>query len=135
MTRPYETEILNVQDAVFQRLANDPVLSSAVTGIFDKVPENEQFPYVVLGRCYGTPYRTKTTDGERIELTLDIWSGDNGKKETIDISNLIGAALEAPIFLDSADLFSQELTSIEVLEEVTDLFHGTLVYEFILDKE
>ncbi|WP_028977411.1 DUF3168 domain-containing protein [Sporolactobacillus terrae] len=135
MTRLFETEILNVQDAVFQRLANDPGLSAVVTGIFDKVPETKNFPYVVLGRCYATPYRTKSTDGERIELTLDIWSGDNGKKETIDIANLIGAALEDPLSLDSADLFSQELKSIEVLEEVTDLFHGTLVYEFILDKE
>jgi hypothetical protein len=135
VTRPYETEILNVQDAIFQRLTDDPGLSSVVNGIFDKVPENENFPYVVLGRCYGTPYRTKTTDGERIELTLDIWSGDNGKKETIDIANLIGIALEEPVSLESADLFSQELKSIEILEEVTDLFHGSLVYEFILDKE
>ncbi|SFG10643.1 DUF3168 domain-containing protein [Sporolactobacillus nakayamae] len=135
MTRPYETEILNVQDAVFQRLANDPGLSSAVTGIFDKVPENEQFPYVVFGRCYGTPYRTKSTDGERIELTLDIWSGDNGKKETIDLVNLIGAALEEDLSLEHADIFSQEIKSLEVLEEINDLFHGTLVYEFILDKE
>src|SRR5690606_7685588 len=92
-------------------------------------------PYIVIGRVQSTPERTKTTIGERIEVELDIWSSAKGKKETINIVNLIEDALEGELTIPGADLIDQDITSIEVLEEINDLYHGTVVFVILLDMD
>jgi hypothetical protein len=126
------TKLFEAQSAVFSRLQST---LSDVEGIFDYVPEKTEFPYVVLGRTYATPQKTKTSTGERIEVTLDIWSDSKGKKETIKIVNEIEASLAAELSVEGAFLLSQEITSVEVLEEVNSLYHGTVVFEILLDLE
>lgn len=126
------TKLFEAQEAIFSRLSGNQQLTSAVTGIFDAVPEKKPFPYIVLGRLYSTPELTKTTSGERIEATIDVWSGAKGKKETINIIKLIEASLAEDISVTGAFLLSQEVKSREVLEEVNDLYHGTVVFEILL---
>lgn len=130
MTKLYET-----QSAVYNRLANDQELAKAITGVHDAVPDGENFPYIVLGRSFSQNVNTKTTIGERIEHTIDIWSGAKGKKETINIINLLEAALTEELDVNGAFLLSQEVKSREVLEEANDLYHGTVVLEILLDTE
>lgn len=128
------TKLFEAQTALFNKLENDDDLNQVITGVFDSVPE-EPFPYIVLGRVYTRPHKTKTTDGEIIEFTLDVWSGSNGKKETINIVNCMEKALLADLDVDGAFVVSQEVKSVEILEEVNDLYHGTFVFEIILDLE
>lgn len=106
-----------------------------ITGIFDYIPENTNFPYVVFGRIYITPETTKTTMGERIEITLDIWSGAKGKRESIEVVNSIDDSLSDDLKVPGADVIEQKIKSIEILEETNDLFHGTVVFEILLDME
>lgn len=126
------TKLFEAQGAVFSRL--EPTLTT-IEGIFDYVPEKTEFPYVVIGRTYATPNKTKTSTGERIEVTLDVWSDSKGKKETIKIVNEIEASLAEELTVEGAFVISQEITSIEVLEEVNNLYHGTVVFEILLDLE
>lgn len=130
MTRLYEA-----QKAVFQRLQTDEALMSAINGIHDYVPDETNFPYIVFGRSYSEPYKTKTSIGERIELQIEIWSATKGKEETINIIKLMEAALTEELTVEDAFLISQEIKSREVLEEAIDLFHGTIVFEILLDLE
>lgn len=130
MTRLYEA-----QKAVFQRLQTDEALMSAINGIHDYVPDETNFPYIVFGRSYSEPYKTKTSIGERIELQIEIWSATKGKEETINIIKLMEAALTEELTVEDAFLISQEVKSREVLEEAIDLFHGTIVFEILLDLE
>lgn len=130
MTRLYEA-----QKAVFQRLQTDEALMSAINGIHDYVPDETDFPYIVFGRSYSEPYKTKTSIGERIELQIEIWSATKGKEETINIIKLMEAALTEELTVEDAFLISQEVKSREVLEEAIDLFHGTIVFEILLDLE
>jgi len=127
------TKLFEVQEAIYARLTAE--LGNKVNGVFDYVPEDTKFPYVVIGRVQSTPERTKTTVGERVEVELDIWSSAKGKKETINIVNLIEGALEDELTIPGADLIEQDITSIEVLEEINDLYHGTVVFEVLLDME
>lgn len=127
------TKLFEVQEAIYARLSTE--LGDKVNGVFDYVPEDTKFPYIVIGRVQSTPERTKTTIGERIEVELDIWSSAKGKKETINIVNLIEDALEGELTIPGADLIDQDITSIEVLEEINDLYHGTVVFEVLLDME
>lgn len=127
------TKLFEVQEAIYARLTAE--LGNKVNGVFDYVPEDTKFPYVVIGRLQSTPERTKTTVGERVEVELDIWSSAKGKKETISIVNLIKDALDEELPIPGADLIDQDITSIEVLEEMNDLYHGTVVFEVLLDME
>lgn len=129
------TKLFEAQSAVFSRLEQNVELMKKVTGIHDSVPDKEKFPYIVLGRIYSTPVRTKTTEGEQIVITIDIWSGSKGKKETINIINLIEVALTDDLDVEGAFLLSQKVNSREVLEEVNDLYHGTVEFEILLDLE
>lgn len=129
------TKLYEAQAAVFQRLEADIDLNSRVSGVFDYVPEETAFPYVVLGRVLSTPLKTKTTIGENVEITLDIWSDYKGKKETIDIANIMKNALSNELTVAGAFLLSQDITSVEVLEEVNDLYHGIIICEIKLDLE
>jgi hypothetical protein len=126
------TKLFETQSAVFTRLKSGLV---SVEGVFDYVPEKTEFPYVVLGRTFATPQKTKTSTGERIEVTFDVWSDSKGKKETIHIVNEIEASLAEELTVEGAFVISQEITSIEVLEEVNNLYHGTVVFEILLDLE
>ncbi|ADU30363.1 DUF3168 domain-containing protein [Evansella cellulosilytica] len=131
------TKLYDAQQAVFRCLKADNELRNSVTGVYDYVPDSTEFPYIVLGRVYSTPApKTKTSEGETIEVTLDVWSTYKGKKETSDIVNLIKSALLSEEFeIDEADVIDQEIKSIEILEEDNELFHGTVVFEIILDME
>ena len=129
------TKLYDAQVSVFKRLENDSELMSAVTGVYDFVPEETNFPYVILGRCTATPVNTKTTIGERIEVTLDVWSVYKGKKETANIINLLEASLTDELTVEDADLITQEIKSIEIVEESNELYHGTVVFEILLDLE
>lgn len=126
------TKLFEAQSAVFTRLQST---LTSVEGVFDYVPDKTEFPYVVLGRTYATPNKTKTSTGERIEVTLDVWSDSKGKKETIKIVNDIEASLTDELIVEGAFLIDQKINSIEVLEEVNNLYHGTVVFEILLDLE
>lgn len=127
------TKLFETQETIFKRLTEE--LGNKVNGVFDYVPEDTKLPYIVIGRVYSVPEKTKTTEGERIEVELDIWSSAKGKKETINIVNLIKNALEDDLVIPGADVIDQEIKSIEVLEEINDLYHGTVVFEVLLDLE
>ncbi|WP_169865207.1 DUF3168 domain-containing protein [Sutcliffiella halmapala] len=129
------TALYKAQEAIFQRLEENEDLQKRVTGIFDYVPESTGFPFIVLGRIYSMANKTKTTEGEKLEITLDIWSTYQGKEETIDIMNLVEASLTEELSVEGAFLISQEVKDREVLEQENGLFHGTLMYEILVDLE
>lgn len=129
------TKLYNAQEAVFQRLFSDKNLTKSVNGVFDYVPDNTDFPYIVLGRIYSTPSNTKVSVGERVEVTLDIWSDYKGKKEAASIINQIEMLLEEEIEVVDADVIDQGVISREIIEETNDLYHGIVVYEILLDSE
>ena len=129
-------KLFDVQKAIYQRINTDDGVKERVNGIFDAVPDESRFPYIVLGRFFLTPYITKTSKGWQIEQTIDVWSAKKGKEETIGIIDSIKRALEREkLSIDGAYVVSHEIKSIEILEEEIDLFHGTFIYESIIDVE
>ena len=104
-------------------------LVSKVTGIFDSVPENTNLPYITFGKIASQPLNTKTSDGEMISVSIDIWSEKQGKKETVDIMSEIELALKTELVLDTATLISQRVINREAWEETYGLFTGTIEFE------
>jgi len=123
------TRMLEVQQKVFQALLTNTNLVSKVTGIFDSVPENTNLPYVTFGKIASQPLNTKTSDGEMISVSIDIWSEKQGKKETVDIMSEIELTLKTELVLDTATLISQRVINREAWEETYGLFTGTIEFE------
>ena len=127
--------MLELQTAIYARLDSSAQLKKAVTGIYDYVPEETSFPYVVIGEVVSEPWNTKTTDGEAVTISLDIWSDQRGKKETFSIMKLIEQALKDPIEPTGVFVIDERITRRAAREEPNALFHGELDYTFKIDME
>jgi hypothetical protein len=80
--------LLNVQEAVLGALATSAEVQAVLGStprLYDHVPPNATFPYVVYGPSHVVPYDTKTEVGFEQVITLNIWSRYRGGKETRDV--------------------------------------------------
>jgi len=68
---------LPLQKAVFDRL----VAQLAPTPVYDDVPEESAFPYVVIGEDTGSDWFSSTWGGREVTLTIHVWSQYRGMKE------------------------------------------------------
>lgn len=77
-----------LQSAVYQRLSD-----ALSVPVYDDVPANAEFPYVVLGEDTHIPWDTDDSTGAESTITLHIWSRERGKREAKQIQGEIYAAL------------------------------------------
>jgi len=72
-----------VQAAVYERLAGDTALAALLpaSGIFDAVPDDTPFPYIVFGDLTARPADTQGTTGYDITLDIETYSRNAGMKE------------------------------------------------------
>ena len=115
----------NYQGAIYEKL------TSLGYNVYDEVPENAKFPYVVIGDIEFQEAQGHFEDILDISVNLLIWSIWEGKKEVNDISsNIINS------FTDLEDIktgdqslykFSFGNSSIKRLDGV---YNGSLTLEF-----
>lgn len=84
-----QTALWPLQQAIYKRLANDIALNKKVTGVYDYVTKETPFPYVTIGEPNMSPFETKTSYSENIPWVLHCYSDYPGKKEAIEILNLM----------------------------------------------
>ena len=82
-----------IQKAIFQTLTADTDLMQAVTGVFDHVPQNQPYPYVVMGEDTALQWDTDDSDGTEATLTIHVWSRQAGRREAKEIMQVIYGAL------------------------------------------
>lgn len=66
-----------VQTALIAALQAHPVLSAALSGVYDGVPPRAAFPYIAVTDGLVTDWSTKTARGREVRLALTIW--DDGE--------------------------------------------------------
>jgi hypothetical protein len=74
-----------IQTAIYDRLTTDLSLMDKITGVYDDVDQDIQFPYVTIGDSTSIPWRTQTRFGEEVTVTLHIWSRYQGYREAYEI--------------------------------------------------
>ncbi len=74
-----------VQKAVYDVLSADATLMATVSGIFDFVPQDTDYPYVTIGNSRLMDYSTVITTSFRQTLTIQVYSRSRGRKEVSDI--------------------------------------------------
>lgn len=75
-----------VQKAVFEAFNNSPGTDFTV---YDDVPEDAEFPYIVIGETTTVPFRTKDSDGFEVSIIIHCWSRFDGREE---VKQMMGQA-------------------------------------------
>jgi hypothetical protein len=85
----------SLQQSIFSTLSANAALTALVGSdrIYDDVPQGSPLPYLTIGQTTVRDWSTATEDGNEHILTLHVWSGAKGKKETSEIMGAIRNAL------------------------------------------
>ena len=79
-----------LQSAVFAALTADATLQSLIdTRLYDAVPLNPTFPYVVLGDGKETNADTATEEGSEHQFNVTVWSQGGGHQESKSIADAV----------------------------------------------
>ncbi|RAJ64737.1 uncharacterized protein DUF3168 [Streptomyces sp. KhCrAH-43] len=112
--------MLPVQGAIDARLRGDAVFMGMVKGLYDYVPEECEYPFVVTGDAIETPDNRLATFGRQTVVTLHVWSQYRGYAQALRIGARITALLDhQPLTVPGLDHvatrfeFSQTLTDPE----------------------
>jgi len=123
---------LSLQQAVF-----DALVAALSVSVYDHVPDDAAFPYVVVGEDTLNMWDTKSINGFDAMVTLHTWSRYRGRKECKQIQgNIYDALHDAPLaitgynhvytYLDNEDSF---------LDEDGLTRHGVSRYRVVFAKE
>ena len=63
--------------------------------VFDENPENEPYPYVVMGEITAKDWSDKLEDGMEVYSTIHVWSQYHGRKEADEMADKILQALSS----------------------------------------
>lgn len=131
----YETALLELQKALYQRLSSDLALSALVAGVFDAVSEDQPYPYVVIGEPAALPFESKSTFGEQIDMVIHVWSDYAGKKEAYEILSACQKALAYRLDLTGFRVLKVERKGISVFDDIDPrLRHGVLRMRFFINN-
>lgn len=123
--------VWNIQAALYSALSGN--ISATV---FDHVPEDSAFPYVVIGEDLASEWDTDTEQGFETVLTLHYWSRYRGKKE---IKELMGEVYD---LLHRTDLSITGQYTVNLMWESSEIildadgltYHGIGDYRLISES-
>ena len=105
--------------------------------VFDENPENEPYPYVVMGEISAKDWSDKFEDGMEVYSTIHVWSQYHGRKEADQMSDAILQALTSSP-LDLAPNFRAALDRLDGYNLLVDLDgktrHGVLRFKYLIEE-
>ena len=124
----------DVQTAIFSTLTGHAPLAASAA-IYDKVPENAGFPYVVIGDMECRPLGTQGHDGLEITLSVHSFSRYPGHKELRQIMARVHMALHesAPAVAGQTLVLCHFLSSSTALEDGGQTLHGVQKFQIITE--
>ena len=127
----------DLQKAAYAALiANAPLIALLGGGrIYDDVPQDAAFPYVVLDQMRLNDWSTGTERGSEHILMLHVWSRYDGKREAYEIADAIREVL------DDAELTLDDNRLINLSHQFSDLkrdtdgetYHGVMRFRAVTE--
>ena len=119
-----------IQQAVFDALGAEGLR------VYDHVPSDAAFPYVVIGEDTHIPFDTDDSLGAESTVTIHVWSRYRGKKEAKELQASIYSALtRAELSIDSYDLITIEFEYSDVLLDPDGITrHGVSRFRFLTER-
>lgn len=82
-----------VQQGLYTALNGDSALGALVQGVYDRVPQGSNYPYVVIDDAEAQDFATQGLDACDIAQELLVYSRSGGRKQTQDILARLHALL------------------------------------------
>jgi hypothetical protein len=127
----------DLQKAAHAALVADSALVSLLSGahIYDHVPQNAAFPFVVVDQMQIRDWSTGTEKGAEHVLMLHVWSRYEGKREAYEIADAIRERL------DDAELTLDGNRLINLTHQFSDLkrdpdgetYHGVMRFRAVTE--
>ena len=89
-----------LQEAIYAALTGDVTIMALITGVYADIqqpnlPEDDSaFPYVVIGQDSLAEDSTKTENGVRALVQVDVWSRQNNLTEAKDVGTAVYDVLQ-----------------------------------------
>jgi len=126
----------DLQTILYSTLNGDSTLDVIVGNnkIFDNVPQDTSYPYVVIGNINVINRGTKNLDGNEYNIDIDVWSEYRGKKEISNAMERIYELLHDTTYsVSGADMVvSQVRNTITLVENNGITRHGVLSLNVIV---
>lgn len=126
-----------LQKTIFNALSGNSALTNLITGVFDDVPENQEYPYVVVGEETSLNIGCKTKDALEHTLTIHSYSRERGRKQVKQIMSAIYEVLhESNLSVSGASLINLRNEFETVLLETDGITrHGVLRFRAVVFDE
>lgn len=123
---------LNIYQSLIYQKLKEIELKGIELNIYDKVPANAKFPFVIIGNYDFQPGDTKDYSCLSINQSFEVWSDYQGKKEinTIitkalaSLGELASAELNDDLVIDAVNLMPS------TVKEVEGFFNANLLVNF-----
>lgn len=129
---------LDLQQAVFEALKGSGALVGALGGakFHDLTPANQRFPYVTFGRTTAYDWSTGTETGSEHFFTLHVWSKHKGRKEALELMELVRQALhDRELTLPGHQLVNLRLESSEMrFDEDLRIYDGAMRFRAVVEE-
>lgn len=133
----------DLQGAIYSKLNTDPVLSDLLEsggGVYSEVPDDNAYPYVVLGDENIEAWNTKTNIGYRGAVNIHVWTQDQSTAGTGPVKAICDRIRRV---LDDTDLKIPRVTQVafrwvdQELQRMDDnkTYNGILEFNFIFGGE
>tara|TARA_R100001510_G_C7449952_1_gene75296 strand:- start:74 stop:481 length:408 start_codon:yes stop_codon:yes gene_type:complete len=126
----------DLQTILYSTLNGDSTLDGIVGNnrIFDNVPQDTDYPYVVIGNINVINRGTKSLDGNEYNVDIDVWSTYRGKKEISEAMERIYELLHDTTYTVSGAnmVISQVRNTITLVENDGITRHGVLTLSVIV---
>lgn len=137
-----KSSALDVQTAVVLRLRADATLNTLITGVFDEVPVDTEYPYVQVGESVESSFNTFDRLGKEVSFPISIWSEFEGFQEAYQILNRLNELLDFQTFtVNNFDLVLFRYTDANPIRDNTQRGYESSVknvianYQVILQEQ
>ena len=126
----------DLQTILYSTLDNDSTLDGIVGNnrIFDNVPQDTDYPYVIISNESATNIGTKTLDGNEYSVDIEVWSQYRGKKEIKDAMERIYTLLHDTSYaVSGANMVVSQVRNVVTLTESDGITrHGVIALSVIV---
>ncbi len=126
----------DLQTIVYSTLNGDSTLDGIIGNnkIFDNVPQDTSYPYVVIGNESAINRGTKTLDGNEYTIDIEVWSQYRGKKEIKEaMERVYNLFHDATYSVSGADMVVSQVRNVITLTENDGITrHGVITLSVIV---
>jgi hypothetical protein len=127
--------LLSLQKKIYQLLEeDDEITSDYKCRVFDHVPDNVGYPFIVIGDDSFDDFSSHTTDGFAVTMTIHTWTQGEGKKRCKEIQSRIYEIIHKA----DLELAGQKTVSLRagltttILDPDGRTYHGVNVFNLLL---